>query len=94
MKLKQSSSRILNGHTKESIRFFFILSGSGKFNEKCIKKFQFVIQSFIHVSIRRQTIIEELLAAVTGDKLTIIIGSLSDDDGEGSSNSEKAIGVI
>ena len=53
-----------------------------------------MIQSFIHVSIRRQTIIEELLAAVTGDNLTIIIESLSDDDGEGSPNSEKAIGVI
>ena len=33
---------------------------------------------------------------VTRDNLTIIIGSLSDDDGdgEGSQNSEKAIGVI
>ena len=53
-----------------------------------------MIQSFIHVSIRRQTIIEELLAAVTGDNLTIIIESSSDDGDEGSPNSEKAIGVI
>ena len=53
-----------------------------------------MIQSFIHLSIRTSTIIEELLAEVTRDNLPIIIGSLSDDDGEGSQNSEKAIGLI
>ena len=47
---------------------------------------------YIHLDI----IIEELLAAVAQDNLTIVIGSLSDDDGDdgvGSQNSEKAIGL-
>ena len=64
--MKINTSRcILNGHTKESIRFFFILSGS-------------------------ENLIQELLVAVTRDNLTVIIGSLIDDDGEGNQNGKTA----